>query len=435
MSWLSDLLGGATTGLIPSEITNIYNTPLPQVTAPDISFQPFGVTTSGLGGVSTTATGGTAFNLSPEQKALQNQLFGQAGTMLGQVPTAGASLGTAGQNLLNLGQQAYGQTPGSALYNYGANQLGQAPGTYAMLLGQQALGQTPYGLGSTQAAAQQAYGLGSDFMTQAGMPTGAREQAIYERMRAAQTPEEERQRMALEERLFAQGRGGVTTNQYGGTPEQLAMAKAQAEAQNTAMLGAMQQAQREQAQQGALGAQYAGLGSSLTGQSQALTAAQQAQALQALQSGQGMNLAQQQAAMQALQGGQGMNLAQQQQALAAMQGGQGMLQGQLGLQQGLQGMGLAAMQAGYAPQANLLNALQGGLNVASMADVARRQQGEYGLQTQIANMQGALGQQQGLANLYGGVYGGLLGGLGGLVGAAADPLASSFGEWLGGLFD
>lgn len=435
MGWLSDLLGGATSGLIPQEILDVYETQLPQISAPDISFKPFSVTTSGLGGITTQADGSTAFNLSPQQKAMQDMLMGQASTMFGQAPTAGASLGTAGQNLLNIGQAAYGQTPGSALYNYGAGQLGQTPGAQAMAMGQQALRQTPYGLGATQQAASQAYGLGSQFMEQAGMSTAGREADVYERIRAAQRPEEQRQSLALEERLANQGRLGVRTNMYGGTPEQLAMSKAQAEAQNSAMLGAMQQAQQEQAQQAGLGAQYAGLGSSLTGQGQALGASQQAQALQALQSGQGMNLAQQQAAMQALQGGQGMNLAQQQQALAAMQGGQGMLQGQLGLQQGLQGMGLAAMQAGYAPQANLLNALQGGLNVASMADVARRQQGEFDIESAIANMQGTLGQQQGLANLYGGVYSGLLGGLGSLVGAAADPIASSFGDWVAGLFD
>ena len=34
-------------------------------------------------------------------------------------------------------------------------------------------------------------------------PRGAREQEVYERIRAAQSPEEERQRLALENRLAA----------------------------------------------------------------------------------------------------------------------------------------------------------------------------------------------------------------------------------------
>jgi hypothetical protein len=54
-----------------------------------------------------------------------------------------------------------------------------------------------------------------------------------------------------------------------------------------------------------------------------------------------------------------------------------------------------------------------------MADVARRQQGEFGLEAQIANINAALGQQTGLAQLYGGVYGGLLGGIGGLLGTSS----------------
>jgi len=78
MSWLSDLLGSATSGLIPSEITDIYETALPQISAPDISFQPFSVRTTGLGGVRTLEDGSVSYNLSEGQKALQNQLFGGA---------------------------------------------------------------------------------------------------------------------------------------------------------------------------------------------------------------------------------------------------------------------------------------------------------------------------------------------------------------------
>ena len=61
-------------------------------------------------------------------------------------------------------------------------------------------------------------------------------------------PEQERQRMALEERLLSQGRLGVTTNQYGGTPEALALEKAIAEQQAGFGVSAIQQAQAEQAQ-------------------------------------------------------------------------------------------------------------------------------------------------------------------------------------------
>jgi hypothetical protein len=93
-----------------------------------------------------------------------------------------------------------------------------------------------------QAFQQGMFGGAGQFFQQAQVPTGDREAAIYERMRATMSPEEERQRLALEERLAAQGRLGVRTAQYGGAPEQFALAQAQEEARNRAMLGAMQQA-------------------------------------------------------------------------------------------------------------------------------------------------------------------------------------------------
>jgi len=88
----------------------------------------------------------------------------------------------------------------------------------------------------------------------------AREQEIFDRIRATQEAEEERNRLALEERLFNQGRLGVRTSMFGGTPEQLALAKAQEEARNRASLAAIQQAQAEQAQDARLGTQLLGAG-------------------------------------------------------------------------------------------------------------------------------------------------------------------------------
>ncbi len=85
-----------------------------------------------------------------------------------------------------------------------------------------------------------------------------REQEIFDRIRATQLAEEERQRLALEERLANQGRLGVRTAMFGGTPEQLALAKAQEEAQARASLAAIQQAQAEQAQDARLGTQLLG---------------------------------------------------------------------------------------------------------------------------------------------------------------------------------
>ncbi len=112
-----------------------------------------------------------------------------------------------------------------------------------------------------RALQQQLLGGAGGFFGQAAQPTVDREQAIFERMRAAQRPEEERQRLALEERLAAQGRLGASSAAYGGaTPELLALSSAEREARDRSMLTAMQQAQAEQAQQAALGQQFLGAG-------------------------------------------------------------------------------------------------------------------------------------------------------------------------------
>jgi len=136
------------------------------------------------------------------------------------------------------------------------------------------------------------FGGAGRFFGQAQQPTAGREQEIFNRMRAAQMPEEQRQRLALEERLAAQGRLGTSSAAFGGaTPEMLAMATAQEEGRNRAMLGAMQQAQAEQMQQASLGQQF--LGSSYLPQQQLLAAlqpglTQQQMAQQAQQFGTGL---------------------------------------------------------------------------------------------------------------------------------------------------
>ena len=117
-------------------------------------------------------------------------------------------------------------------------------------------GQMSYQLDASpeeRAFQEQALTDASMFFTEARTPIAQREQAVYDRMRAAMSPEEERQRLALEQRMAAQGRSGVRTAQFGGTPEQLALAKAQSEAQNQAMLSAMQFAGQEQQRQSQLG--------------------------------------------------------------------------------------------------------------------------------------------------------------------------------------
>ena len=70
----------------------------------------------------------------------------------------------------------------------------------------------------------------------------------YENIRAAQRPEEARQKMALDQSLFSRGRGGISTAEFGGTAEEFGYEKARAEAGLQASAMARQQALGEQQQ-------------------------------------------------------------------------------------------------------------------------------------------------------------------------------------------
>lgn len=140
-------------------------------------FQPFSVTSS-LGGVQGTAEGGYDMNLSEEQQALQDRLFGMSGGFLDE--------------------------------------------------------------------------LGGDPLE--------RQQALYEQIRTIQRPEEERQQLALENRLLGQGRLGLMTSQYGGSPEQFAQALAQEQARNEAFYNAYGQSQADRQQAYGLASGLMGLG-------------------------------------------------------------------------------------------------------------------------------------------------------------------------------
>lgn len=264
MGILSDLLGSIADDLydeIPEEVKNIYTEELTQLTAPDITFQPFTVTgpTGAQTGITRDETTGqltTQYTLDPTELALQDDLLKQSQAML-----TGA-----------VGDRA------------------------------------------------------------------TREQDIYNTIRATQLDEEESQRLALEERLFNQGRLGVQTAMFGGTPEQLALARAQEEAQARASLAAIEQARAEQMQQAGLSQQF--------------------------------------------------------------------------------------LQQAYVPQSAMLSALSPALNIASLEDVARRQQGEFDYQAALANLQGSVGQAQGLADLYAGMFTGAGGLLGGVTSAGTDIITA-----------
>ena len=393
-------------------------------------FKPFTVT-GGTGSLTTTPEGGFGMQLSPQQQAIQNNMFGAAGNLSGQIGQPANPM--YGQ----MANQAYGQSQGflgqvgqidprmQAQRNALGGMFGQQAGQYGQPTGlegitQQALMGGQQGLQSLSApqdiealrsqyaglAGQSAAGLGST--NQVG-----RQQDIYNQLRSMQTPEEERQRLALEERLQAQGRGGIQTAQYGGTPEQLAMAKAQAEAQNQAGLMAMQQAGSEQdrAYQQALG--LAGQTGQFAGMSSDLQGAQQTRAAQL--AGLGMTGTEQTQAMGAERLRQLMNL--QTQDIGAATAQQALQQGNLGLASGLFGYGTtsamqpgqmtqqqlqlqaAMMGAGYAPENQMLNMLAGGTQVGQLADLGRREAAQQYSEANMSGLEGMLQSRQGSAEL------------------------------------
>ena len=121
-----------------------------------------------------------------------------------------------------------------------------------------------------QALQQQLQGQAAGLFGQVGLDPAAQQQSIYEQIRATQMPEEERQRLALEERMLSQGRMGISSAAYGGSsPELLAQETARQEAMGRASLGARQQAlaEQQQALEGATGL----MGASYQPQQQALS--------------------------------------------------------------------------------------------------------------------------------------------------------------------
>jgi len=90
-------------------------------------------------------------------------------------------------------------------------------------------------------------GLGG--MLGAAAPIDQRAANVTQMLEAAAAPQRQREQLALEQRLLNQGRLGVRTAQYGGTPEQLALAKAMEEQRMQNALMGRQQAMGEQLQQ------------------------------------------------------------------------------------------------------------------------------------------------------------------------------------------
>jgi hypothetical protein len=275
------------------------------------AFRPFTVST-GFGGVQATPEGGYTTTLEPSLAGQQEQLQALTGGLIG-------GMGGVAPDVSGIQRQALG-------------------------------------------------GVGG-FLTGAMAPMAQREADVYERIRATQRPEEQRQQLALEERLAAQGRTGLRTAQFGGSPEQLALAQAQEEAKARASLGALGQAQAEQLQQMGLAESMFGLG----GRAAALP--------------------------------------------------QGLQQAQLG------NIG-AAMGLQYLPEQQLLSTLGPGAQLASIADVGRRQGASLMTEAGVSGLEDIVGAEQARAQNLAQIYSALLGAQGQQAAAAAGGVSSG----LGGLF-
>ena len=288
----------------------------------DTAFKPFTVST-GFGNVVTDpqGTGGYTTTLSPEQQALQKQLAGITGGLTG-------GYGVGAPDVSGIQSEAFGGVQGL---------LQQAQGGIA-----------------------------------------GREQSVYDRIRATQMPEEQRNQLALDEQLASQGRTGLRTAQFGGSPEQFAMEKARAEAMNQASLMSINQAEQQRTNDLAqatgmfgLGTQAAGLGTGL------------------------------------------------------QQGQLGNIQSALGLQ--------------YMPEQQLLASMTPGIQLADIAGVGQREGAGLFAEAGAAGLEANLGAQQNRAEGLAGLYNSLINsqgqaasaGIGAAGGTSSNLLGSLFG-FLGG---
>ena len=280
------------------------------------AFKPFTVST-GFGGVSTTPEGGFATTLDPQQAAQQQQLQALTGSLLG-------GMGGVAPDVSGIQEQALGSVGG--------------------------------------------------FLTGAMAPMAQREADVYERIRATQRPEEQRAQLALEERLASQGRTGLRTAQFGGSPEQFALAQAQEEAKARASLGALEQAQAEQLQQAGLAESMFGLGGRAAGLPQALQAGQ------------------------------------------------------------LQNIGLA-QAAQYLPEQQLLASLTPGIQLASLADLGRRQGAGLMTEAGVSGLEDIVGAEQARAANLAQIYSALLGAQGQQAAARSGGISSGIGGLFGEIGD
>ena len=256
----------------------------------DQGYQSSGPVRSVAEPLNTFGFAGTTPNFNPVPNILTNTSPNPVNANALQQPMGTqASGGNFLGNLMNLGGQYYMGQEGIR----SAEGIGRQGMQQAQALAQQARADTEFrpftvttgtgvsqttptggldvGLGATAGALeQQLQEQAGGLFGRVGVDPATAQQEYFEQIRGVQRPEEERQRLAMEERLLGQGRLGLMTSQYGGTPEQFALAKAQEEARNQAAVMARSQALAEQQQALQMGSGL--LGQSFVPQQQQLDA-------------------------------------------------------------------------------------------------------------------------------------------------------------------
>jgi hypothetical protein len=123
------------------------------------------------------------------------------------------------------GTNVFGQ-PSAATISREGTELALSPQEADIQRALTGFGQGAFDFLNDPAAREQEQSALIGMLTQDPSQRAGREADIFARLEAAQEPARERARLQLEERLLGQGRTGVRTAAYGGTPEQLALNQA-----------------------------------------------------------------------------------------------------------------------------------------------------------------------------------------------------------------
>lgn len=262
---LSDEFGTNLSGLANTARTNTQ-------------FTPFSITGTG-GGASATGDGGTFTGLNVNLDPITQQLVNQ-----GRMDSLAAQ-GAAGQPISapqfsGGGFLAPGAPSLPSLPGISTPQLGlptapgytggiQLPGQISTNLQQSGLFNAPVQqAGFTQgdiAGGLQGRTTAANILGDIGAGTGRSEADIFSMLEGIQTPGRERERLLLRDELSGQGRLGLQTAAFGGSPEELARAKAVEEARSSNAFRAFQLAGEEQGRLAQQALQAHGIGETSAG--------------------------------------------------------------------------------------------------------------------------------------------------------------------------